>query len=61
MKINKQNFSYELRDIIDWDYYIEKLSFVVQKMISIPAALQGVKNPCPEIAVPDWLKRRVKE
>jgi len=28
-----------MKDIIDWDYYIERLSFTIQKMLSIPAAL----------------------
>ncbi len=27
------------------------------KIITIPAALQGVKNPVPRIAHPDWLHK----
>lgn len=47
------------RDIIDWNYYLERLSSVVQKIISIPAALQQVKNPVPRVAHPDWLQKKI--
>lgn len=50
---------FELRSILDWDYYIERLGSVVQKLITIPAALQKVTNPVPRIRHPDWLFRRV--
>ncbi|GAA6009169.1 hypothetical protein JCM11491_005778 [Sporobolomyces phaffii] len=50
---------FELRSILDWDYYIERLGSVVQKLITIPAALQKVANPVPRIRHPDWLFRRV--
>ncbi|EGW34100.1 DNA-directed DNA polymerase epsilon, catalytic subunit A [Spathaspora passalidarum NRRL Y-27907] len=47
------------RDVIDWDYYRERLASVIQKIITIPAALQNVKNPVPRVQHPDWLKRKV--
>lgn len=47
------------RTIIDWDYYIERLGSVVQKLVTIPAALQRIPNPVPRIAHPDWLQRRI--
>lgn len=50
---------FELRSILDWDYYIERLGSVIQKLITIPAALQKVSNPVPRIRHPDWLFRRV--
>ncbi|GAA5880821.1 hypothetical protein JCM16303_005131 [Sporobolomyces ruberrimus] len=50
---------FELRSILDWDYYIERLGSVVQKLITIPAALQKIVNPVPRIRHPDWLFRRV--
>jgi len=31
-----------LAQILDWDYYIERLGNAVQKIITIPAALQAV-------------------
>lgn len=47
------------RSIIDWDYYKERLASVVQKIITIPAALQGIENPVPRIPHPDWLQKRL--
>lgn len=47
------------RDVIDWDYYLERLSSVVQKIISIPAALQNVKNPVPRVPHPEWLQKKI--
>jgi len=49
----------DLRSILDWEYYIERLGSVVQKLITIPAAMQKVTNPVPRIAHPDWLHRRI--
>lgn len=48
------------RDIIDWNYYLERLGSVIQKLITIPAALQKVRNPVPRVAHPDWLNRRIR-
>ncbi|KAL1959793.1 hypothetical protein VTO42DRAFT_938 [Malbranchea cinnamomea] len=47
------------RTIIDWDYYIERLGSVIQKLITIPAALQKVRNPVPRVPHPEWLQRRI--
>ncbi|RDB26807.1 DNA polymerase epsilon catalytic subunit A [Hypsizygus marmoreus] len=51
--------NFELRSILDWQYYIERLGSVIQKLITIPAAMQKVTNPVPRIRHPDWLHRRV--
>ena len=56
---NNGLINFELRSILDWDYYIERLGSVVQKLITIPAAMQKVANPVPRIHHPDWLHRRV--
>lgn len=32
----------DIRDVLDWNYYIERLNGAIQKIITIPAALQGV-------------------
>ena len=48
-------------DILDWNYYIERLGRTIQKIITIPAALQRVSNPVPGIAHPDWLTKQIKE
>lgn len=50
---------FDLRTILDWDYYTERLGSVIQKLITIPAALQKVANPVPRIRHPDWLFKRV--
>lgn len=48
------------RSVIDWDYYIERLGSMIQKLICIPAVLQKLKNPVPRVPLPDWLERRVR-
>ncbi|KAG0139468.1 hypothetical protein CROQUDRAFT_111607 [Cronartium quercuum f. sp. fusiforme G11] len=48
-----------LRSILDWSYYTERLGSVIQKLITIPAAMQKVSNPVPRIHHPDWLARRL--
>ncbi|KAF9508498.1 hypothetical protein BS47DRAFT_1350248 [Hydnum rufescens UP504] len=50
---------FDLRTILDWNYYIERLGSVIQKLITIPAAMQKVSNPVPRIRHPDWLHKRV--
>jgi DNA polymerase epsilon subunit 1 len=47
------------RALLDWDYYLDRLGSVIQKLITIPAALQKVRNPVPRVAHPDWLQRRI--
>ncbi|KAL7751596.1 DNA polymerase epsilon catalytic subunit [Sorochytrium milnesiophthora] len=50
---------FDIRSILDWGYYRERFGFVLQKLITIPAAMQKVTNPIPRIAHPDWLSRKV--
>ena len=33
---------FDIRAILDWDYYIERLGSAIQKIITIPAALQVI-------------------
>ncbi|CAH0549983.1 unnamed protein product [Brassicogethes aeneus] len=51
----------EIRDILDWGYYIERLGGTIQKIITIPAAMQGVPNPVPRVSHPDWLHKKILE
>lgn len=53
--------SFDIRDILDWDYYLERFGSVIQKLITIPAAMQKVNNPVPRVHHPDWLRKRVSE
>ncbi|XP_037367272.1 DNA polymerase epsilon catalytic subunit A [Talpa occidentalis] len=52
---------FDIRNILDWDYYIERLGSAIQKIITIPAALQQVKNPVPRVKHPDWLHKKLLE
>lgn len=54
------NAVYSLRDIVDWDYYRARLTNSVQKIITIPAALQKVLNPVPRIPHPEWLTKSLR-
>jgi len=49
-----------MRALIDWDYYKERLSGSIQKIVTINAAMQKCNNPVPKIAHPDWLHKKIK-
>jgi DNA polymerase epsilon subunit 1 len=51
----------DMRELVDWDYYHTRLASTIQKIISIPAALQHIKNPCPRVTHPDWLHKMVRD
>lgn len=51
----------DIRKVLDWNYYIERLGSAIQKIITIPAALQGLANPVPRIRHPDWLHKKMLE
>lgn len=51
----------DIRDVLDWSYYIERLGGTIQKIITIPAALQGLTNPVPRVLHPEWLHKRILE
>lgn len=53
--------SADMKAIIDWEYYKDRFAKTVQKIITIPAVLQGLVNPYPKIAHPDWLKKKLKD
>ncbi|MQL76823.1 hypothetical protein Taro_009221 [Colocasia esculenta] len=50
-----------IRSIVDWSYYKQRLSSAIQKIITIPAAMQKVSNPVPRVIHPDWLYKRVRD
>ena len=41
-------YDFDIRKVLDWDYYIERLGGTIQKIITIPAALQGMAIPVVE-------------
>eukprot|EP00798_Chlamydomonas_sp_ICE-L_P017970 gene17970-24375_t len=49
----------DVRDIVDWGYYRERLSGSIQKIITIPAAMQQIANPVPRVKHPDWLRKKL--
>lgn len=51
----------DIREILDWNYYIERLGGTIQKIITIPAAIQGISNPVPRVQHPDWLHKKMLE
>ena len=51
---------FDVRSILDWEYYRERLSKTIQKIITIPAALQGCANPVPRVSHPEWLSKLVR-
>ncbi|KAF1314601.1 DNA polymerase epsilon catalytic subunit, partial [Globisporangium splendens] len=56
---NLQDF--DIRAILDWEYYRGRFASTIQKIISLPAAFQNVKNPVPRIELPDWMRKQVRE
>ncbi|GBG71097.1 hypothetical protein CBR_g8396 [Chara braunii] len=51
----------DIRTIVDWDYYRTRLGSAIQKIITIPAAMQRVTNPVPRVQHPDWLWKKLRE
>ncbi|RKF72361.1 DNA polymerase epsilon catalytic subunit A [Golovinomyces cichoracearum] len=51
--------SMDPKSLIDWEYYLERLGSVIQKLITIPAALQKIRNPVPRVSHPEWLQRKL--
>ncbi|KAJ9597154.1 hypothetical protein L9F63_026955, partial [Diploptera punctata] len=51
----------DIRQVLDWEYYIERLSGTIQKIVTIPAAMQGLSNPVPRVRHPDWLHKKMLE
>ncbi|KAK7200869.1 DNA polymerase epsilon catalytic subunit [Novymonas esmeraldas] len=49
-----------LTALLDWDYYAGRFSACVQKIVTIPAALQSLPNPVPRVHHPDWLEKRIR-
>ena len=47
-----------IRSVIDWGYYKERLGKAIQKIITIPAAMQDIVNPVPRVKHPDWVRTK---
>lgn len=42
-----------IRSIVDWSHYRQHLSSAIQKIITIPAAIQKIANPVSRVAHPN--------
>lgn len=51
----------DFRDVVDWEYYKDRLGKTIQKIVTIPAGMQMVNNPVPRVEHPIWLQRRFNE
>lgn len=46
---------FDIRAVVDWQYYQERLESLILKLVVIPAGLQGVYDVIPQVKPPDWL------
>ncbi|XP_953446.1 DNA polymerase epsilon (catalytic subunit), putative [Theileria annulata] len=46
------------RDILDWNYYKERIDTQILKLVVLPAIMQGLINPIPQVELPKWVKRK---
>eukprot|EP00494_Astrolonche_serrata_P031088 UN31357 len=53
--------TFDPRDIVDWDYYRKRVGNNIQKIVTIPAAMQNIKNPLPVLAHPPWLSKKIRQ
>ncbi|KAF7458255.1 DNA polymerase epsilon catalytic subunit [Cryptosporidium felis] len=51
---------WNVRNILDWDYYKKRLTNTILKIVIIPAINQGVQNPLPELEVPSWVRHHAE-
>jgi DNA polymerase epsilon subunit 1 len=51
----------DIRNVLDWDYYMDRFSNTIRKIITIPAALQKIPNPVPRVQHPAWLLSKVAQ
>ena len=53
--------SVDVRSVLDWQYYKDRLASCIQKIVTIPAAMQLVPNPVERVPHPEWLLKTVRE
>jgi len=49
----------QIRNLLDWEYYRKRFGSNIQKIITIPAAMQKISNPIPQLVHPKWLLKRI--
>lgn len=50
---------FDIRSIVDWEYYRKRVGTNIQKIITIPAAMQKLPNPIPSLQHPSWLHKKI--
>ena len=48
-----------LSRLLDWDYYTERLTTQILKLVVCPAILQRVSNPVEDVKPPEWLRKEL--
>ncbi|OHT04305.1 DNA polymerase epsilon catalytic subunit A [Tritrichomonas foetus] len=48
----------DFRDIVDWDYYLQRLHSTLQKILVIPSYLQGITIKNFDVPPPDWVLKQ---
>lgn len=48
-----------IREILDWNYYIDRFNNFIQKMMTISAALENIRNPVRHVSHSVWLHKRL--
>ena len=48
----------DFRDIVDWDYYLQRLYSTLQKILVIPSYLQGITIKDFDVPPPDWVLKK---
>jgi DNA polymerase epsilon subunit 1 len=51
----------DFREVVDWEYYKERLGKSIQKIVTIPAGMQRIANPVPRVEHPAWLQKRLQD
>lgn len=50
--------STDFREIVDWDYYLQRLHSTLQKILVIPSYLQGITIKDFDVPPPDWVIKK---
>ncbi|KAK6090615.1 hypothetical protein P3W45_000338 [Vairimorpha bombi] len=53
----KLNKMMDIRELLDWNYYLKRVEDIIVKIICLPAMNQNIKNPISSIKAPDWTSK----
>lgn len=52
---------FDVRKIIDWDYYRTRIGACIRKIVTLPAAMQKIPNPVDRLPHPKWLTKLTRK